>query len=451
LAIVLARVNVSPARWTAFDILRKVEDGAFSSVLLAEQENQLKETDRALCHELVLGVLRWQLTLDECITHFSNRKLESLDRAVLIALRLGLYQLRFLTRIPVSAAVDESVKLVQAARLSSARAFVNAILRRATREPDYNPAASLSDPGAKLSIETSHPVWLIERWIESFGFEETKAFAHANNEFSGNSFRIVRRRAREADVLEKLKSAGVEYQASTIVTGGWKVSRGSKILRDLAAGGEVYFQDEASQLVAQLVDPQENDYVLDLCSAPGGKTTLLADRFESSLMVATDFSEKRLRTVRQSVEKQDLSRVSLLLLDAGRSLPFASNSFDRVLVDAPCSGTGTVRHNPEIRWRVTDEDITRLASQQVEFLVNASKVLKVNGRLIYSTCSVEKEENEAVVAKFLELESDFRQTELKHESVPSTSTGALRTWPHRDGTDGFFVAAFEKESRGVRT
>lgn len=444
MAIVLAKANVSPARWTAFDILRKVEDGAFSSVLLAEQENHLKETDRALCHELVLGVLRWQLTLDEFITHFSNRKLESLDRAVVIALRLGLYQLRFLTRIPVSAAVDESVKLVQAARLSSARAFVNAVLRRVAREPDYNPAAGVSDPVARISIETSHPVWLIERWIESFGFEEAEAFARANNEPAANSFRVVRKRAREADLLTRLRSAGVEHEASTIATGGWKVSRGSTILRELAAAGEVYFQDEASQLVAQLVDPEENAYVLDLCSAPGGKTTLLADRFDNSLVVAADFSGKRLHTVRQSVEKQHLNRVSLMLLDAARSLPFTRNTFDRVLVDAPCSGTGTLRHNPEIRWRISDEDIKRLASQQVEFLLNASKVLKVDGRLIYSTCSVETEENETVVAKFLELNQDFRQIELKHESVPSTSTGALRTWPHRDGTDGFFVAAFAR-------
>lgn len=445
MATVLARVNVSPARWAAFDILRRVEDGAFSSILLAEQEVQLKDTDRALCHELVLGVLRWQLTLDELIKHFSNRKLESLDRAVLIALRLGLYQLRFLTRVPASAAVDESVKLVQAARLSSARAFVNAVLRRAARESLYNPGADVSDPVAKLSIEASHPLWLIQRWIDSFGFEEAKAFAHANNEPPATSFRIVRCRSTETEVLAKLKSASVEYQASTIAKGGFKTSKGSRVLRELAARGEIYFQDEASQLVAELLDPPPGACVLDLCSAPGGKTTLLADRFANRLVVSADFSAKRLGTVQQSVERQALTRVSLLQLDAAQPLPFAANTFDRILVDAPCSGTGTLRHNPEIRWRVNNEDIKRLASQQVEFLVNASKVLKVDGRLIYSTCSVENEENELVVSKFLEVNTDFRQIELKHESVPSTATGALRTWPQRDGTDGFFVAAFEKK------
>ena len=444
MAIVLARVNVSPARWTAFYILRRVEDGAFSSTLLAEQENQLQDVDRALCHELVLGALRWQLTLDELIAHFSNRKLESLDRGVLIALRLGLYQLRFLTRVPVSAAVDESVKLVQVARLSSARAFVNAVLRRAAREPDYNPAANVSNPVARLAIETSHPLWLIQRWIESFGFDEAKALAHANNEPPVTSFRVVRHRAREEDVLAKLKSDSVEYEASSVASGGWKTSRGSRVLRELAANGEIYFQDEASQLVAKLVDPPAGAYVLDLCAAPGGKTTLLADRFDNALVVATDSSAKRLAIVQQSVERQALTRVALMQLDAAQPLPFISNTFDRILIDAPCSGTGTLRHNPEIRWRVRAEDIKRLASQQLEFLLNASKVLKVEGQLVYSTCSVEKEENESVVAKFLEVNTDFRQLELKHESVQSSLTGALRTWPHRDGSDGFFVAAFEK-------
>jgi 16S rRNA (cytosine967-C5)-methyltransferase len=444
LAIVLAKANVSPARWTAFDILRKVEDGAFSSVLLAERENQLKETDRALCHELVLGVLRWQLILDEFITHFSNRKLESLDRAVVIALRLGLYQLRFLTRIPVSAAVDESVKLVQAARLSSARAFVNAVLRRATREPDYDPAANVSDPVTRLGIETSHPVWLIDRWIASFGFEETQAFARANNETAVMSFRVVHSRTSEAEVLAKLQSVGIEPVPSKVGAGGWRVLRGSKALREFAINGAIYFQDEASQLVAQLVDAQERDKVLDLCSAPGGKTTLIADRNDKAFVFAGDSSVKRLATLSQTVAVQGLENVSLLLLDAAEPLPFGDGTFDRVLVDAPCSGTGTLRQNPEIRWRITNDDISRLASQQVEFLLNASRVVKAGGRLIYSTCSVEIEENEAVVTKFLQTKTGFRQVALQHPHVESTSMGALRTWPHRDGTDGFFVAVFEK-------
>ncbi len=183
--------------------------------------------------------------------------------------------------------------------------------------------------------------------------------------------------------------------------------------------------------------------MLDLCAAPGGKTTLLAD--VSEFLVAADFSAKRLATVRQNLEKQNLRNVVLLLVDASQPLPFLVNTFDRVLVDAPCSGTGTLRHNPEIRWRVSNEGIKEFAAQQVKFLSNASKVLKVDGRLVYSTCSVEREENEAVVEEFLKRNREFRQIELQNKLVDSTSTGAIRTWPQRHGTDGFFVAAFARQ------
>jgi len=440
--IVLARNNVSPARWVAFEILTKVDKGHFSSVLLAGDAKRLEPSDRALCHELVLGVLRRQLYLDRCIEHFANKKLEKLDRPVLLALRLALYQLRFLTRIPASAAVDEAVKLVQAVRLSSARAFVNAVLRRATRELNYDPTTELSDPIEKLSIETSHPQWLIERWVSSFGLEETERFARSNNDTPATAFRIIRSRANESKVVSRLRGAGVVLDSSRIAAGAWRTPTSSRVVRELAENGEIYLQDEASQMVAELVEAQKNDRVLDLCSAPGGKATLIADRSEA-FVVASDVSKRRLATVLRSVETQNLKRVSLMVLDAMQSLPFEDATFDRVLVDAPCSGTGTLRHNPEIRWRLRPQDFARLASQQAQFLQNASKVLKVWGRLVYSTCSVELEENEAVVTEFLKRNGGFKQVQLR-QSWALTSSESLRTWPQRQGTDGFFVAAFEK-------
>jgi len=441
LANVLARHNVSPARWVAFEILRKVEAGHFSSVLLASDTSKLEPPDRALCHELVLGVLRWQLNLDHLIEHYSNRKIKSLDTGVLLALRLGLYQLLFLTRIPQSAAVDESVKIVQAVRLSSARGFVNAVLRRATREPDYDPAANLADPVERISVKWSHPRWLIQRWVDSFGLAETEAFIAANNETPYVGFRVVRSRATETDVLERFERAGVELQQSRVATHAWRTTTGSRVVRELAENGEIYLQDEASQLVAQVVGAQAGERVLDLCSAPGGKTTLMAESSEGAV-VASDVSLRRLKTVGALILKHRLSNVSLTLLDASRPLPFRERSFDRVLVDAPCSGTGTLRHNPEIRWRLSPEDFDRLASQQIQFLSNAAMVVKSGGKLVYSTCSVEKDENEQVVASFLSVNSDFKRVNLTSEL--STSSGALRTWPQRDGTDGFFVAALQK-------
>src|SRR5205823_13395682 len=210
----------SPARRAALRILKRVEkEGAFASSLLASLSETMRDDDRALCHELVLGVLRQQLWLDYALAHFANRRIETLDLEVKLALRLGLYQLRFLSRIPPSAAVDESVKLVREARLKSAVGFVNAVLRRATREPDYDPAASAADPLERLAIETSHPLWLIERWVNSFGFDETTALARANNEPAPMSFRLTARTTREDKqqrVIQELERSDARVEPSKI-------------------------------------------------------------------------------------------------------------------------------------------------------------------------------------------------------------------------------------------
>jgi 16S rRNA (cytosine967-C5)-methyltransferase len=429
LAIVLARNNVSPARWVAFEILRKVEAGHFSSVLLATDTNQLEPTDRGLAHELVLGVLRWQLCLDHIIEHYSKRKVAGLDLDVVLALRLGLYQLRFLTRVPPSAAVNESVKIVQAARLSSARAFVNALLRRATREPDYDPAAEISDPIEKISVQASHPQWLIEKWVSAFGMDETISLARANNETPVVAFRVLG--AKEEDVLARLNRAGIAVGPSKIAKHAFRTPVGSRVIRELAENGEIYLQDEASQFVAEKVDAQQGDRVLDVCSAPGGKTTLIADE-QAAFVVAGDLSKRRLATVAKAIAVQKLKNVALTVLDAAKPLPFAGGPFDKVLLDAPCSGTGTLRHNPEIRWRLKADEFEVLAQQQKEFLARAAEAVKPGGRLVYSTCSLEREENEEVVESFLNSRSDFQSFER------------IRTWPHRDATDGFYVAVLKK-------
>lgn len=397
-------------------------------MLLAAEEPRLQAVDRALCHELVLGSLRWQLLLDRIVEHFSKRRVESLDPPVRIALRLGLYQLRFLTRIPASAAVNESVNLVRVARLNSASAFVNALLRRAVREPDYDPTVEVSDPLEKLAIETSHPVWLIERWARSFGPDEARAFARANNLVPPTTFRVVGKRAEEPEVLSRLSAANATLESSTIAKGAWRVTGGTAVLRELTAEGKIYLQDDASQLVAHVVDVKPGERVLDLCAAPGGKTTLMADRAGGrALIVAGDRSAARLDTIVTTMHLHELDNIEPVLLDAAQELPFWNGSFDKVLVDAPCSGTGTLRRNPEIRWRLSPADIPALAEQQKRILGMAMKMVKPGGRLVYSTCSVEREENEEVVAEF---------------GLHPLET--IRTWPHREGSDGFFVTVFER-------
>lgn len=443
--------RVSPARLCAFEILRRVEEeGAYASVLLAETDAEMLASDRALCYELVLGLLRRQLWLDHLIEHYAGRESVRLDAPVRRALRLGLYQLRFLSRVPPSAAVNESVNLAYRSRVSSAAGFINAVLRRALKEPQYDPALALVDPVERLSVETSHPRWLIERWMKAFGWDAAREFAHANNETPPVAFRVVAARAEGRDVLEELRAAGGRLEPSQIAPDAWRIEGAGALLRRLAHEGLIYVQDEASQLAARLLDAKSHDRVLDVCAAPGSKTTSIADSTEGlKMIVAGDLYEHRLRSLLESATRQRVAHsVRCVAYDASRALPFAEGSFDRVLVDAPCTGTGTLRRNPEIRWRISEGDVRELSLRQRAILKNASRMLRKGegGRLVYSTCSVEPEENEAVVASFLEETSAFRQVSVSVPERLLSATGAARTWPQRDSTDGFFIAAFERRS-----
>ena len=436
-------MTVSVARRSAFEILRRVEeDAAFASVLLATLDTNMRDDDRGLCHQLVLGVLRRKLWLDRVIEHFAARSLSKLDLSVRLALSLGLYQLKFLTRIPASAAVNESVNLVRASREKSAAGFVNAVLRRATREPDHDPTLTVSDKIEKLSIETSHPAWLIERWVTAFGFDEAAEFVRANNETPPTAFRLTSR-ANPGEVIDELKSADADLLASRICPAAWRVKDANAVLRALGDRGAVYIQDEASQLLAHVLDVQPGERVLDVTAAPGSKATHIATLAPEADVLAGDIHPHRAQTMQRLAEKQR-ARIRVILYDATNALPFSGNPFDRVLLDAPCSGTGTLRRNPEIRYRLTTEDIGHLSQQQRAMITNAANVVRPGGRFIYSTCSVEPEENEAVVDDFLATHAEFAKIPLAAPKASITSDGYVRTWPHRDGCDGFFIACLER-------
>jgi 16S rRNA (cytosine967-C5)-methyltransferase len=440
-----ATPRVSPARLSAFEILRRVEEeGAYASVLLASGEASLRAEDRALSYEIVLGVLRRQLWLDYLIEHYTGRKASKLDAPVRRALRMGLYQLRFLSRIPPSAVVNESVNLAHVAHVRSAASLINASLRRAVREPLYDPAAGITDELERVAVRHSHPLWLVERWASWLGLEETERFAEANNLAPPVAFRVVQKRGRETEaLLGELRAAGARLEASKIAQGAWRVEGASALLREMAQDGRIYLQDEASQLVAHVLDAQAGERILDACAAPGSKTTHIADRAnDRALVVAGDVHRHRLSPLLEASARQGLSSVRALVHDAERALPFAAQTFDRALVDAPCTGTGTLRRNPEIRWRIRADDAAALQAIQLRILRNAAATVRSTGRLVYSTCSVEPEENEQVVAQFLDKESEWREVPVPG-SNQSEKMG-VRVWPQREGADGFFIAAFER-------
>jgi 16S rRNA (cytosine967-C5)-methyltransferase len=450
----------SPARRAAFEILRRVDlEGAYASSLLVTMDEALRGDDRALSHELVLGVLRRQLWLDKTLEHFASRRVASFDLGVKVALRLGLYQLRFLTRIPPSAAVNESVNLVRAAGLKSAAGFVNAVLRQATREPEYDPALEVSDAVEKLAVESSHPQWLLQRWVDRMGFDETSALARANNEAAPVAFRLTKKaletEAPWRQIITDLEASGVALQRSRVAPNAWRViSRGiaednnraksRALLRQFSNNGLIYFQDEASQLVSYLLGAKPSERVLDVAAAPGSKVTHIAVLQPQAKIFAGDTHEHRVRTLRDLATIQGESNIRLLVHDATSELPFAAATFDRVLVDAPCSGTGTLRHNPEIRWRLKPDDIAELELKQRRILENSAAMVRRGGLLLYSTCALEWDENEGVVEDFVKGHEGFVPTSLQAAPDLVTESGAVRTWPHRHDVDGFFIRAFQR-------
>lgn len=440
---------ISAARRRAYDILYRVEgEQAYASVLLAAlSDSSLSREDRALAQEIVLGVLRWRRALDYLIERHTGRSIEELDLPVAIALRIGLYQIRHLARIPHSAAVNESVNLVKAARVASAASLVNAVLRKVATRPDETPAQYIADPLERASIELSHPAWMLKRWQGVFGGEETRRLALTNNSPPPTAFRVNRLRAREDDVLAYLKSRDVTARESEIAAGAFVLESGSAaIVNEAARQGMIYLQDEASQLVSILLDAKPGQRVLDLCAAPGSKTSHIAALANDKARIAAcDLYHHRLATVIATCRRLGISSIDPLALDATRPLPFVEGQrFERILVDAPCSGTGTLRGNPEIKWRLLPDGITRLADLQLDILKQAANTVASGGRLVYSTCSIEPEEDEEVIRRFLECSAMFRVIRPSARDDLITTKNFVRTFPHRHGADGFFAAVLEK-------
>jgi 16S rRNA (cytosine967-C5)-methyltransferase len=442
---------ISPARIAAFDILLRVEreDSYASELLHSSRYAELSSADHGLATELVMGVLRWRSLLDKRIAEHSSQKLARLDQEVLTALRLAAYQLLFLDRVPERAAVHESVELVKRAKKRSAVPFVNAVLRKLAGK-----ARNLDDVFPRLNANTSselaeysaHPFWLVERWIQEFGFEAAKQICAYDQRIPETTISIS-----DAASAAELSSDNIQLSPGHLLTSAYRVVSGDLSATRAFREGRIAIQDEASQLVSLLVGCGAS--ILDCCAAPGGKTRLLAARNPSAHIVAIELHPHRARVLRKLVSA---ANVRVIAADT-RSLPTIA-LFDRVLADVPCSGTGTLARNPEIKWRLELEDLTGLQARQLAILRSAMQRVSPGGRIVYSTCSLEKEENSAVVEKAMLGESSFRvvdcgaelkqlraQQELRWENIDSLTSGPyLRTIPGVHPCDGFFAALLEK-------
>ncbi len=440
-------------RRVAFEVLRRVEQTrAYANLLLDARlkRSPLPERDRALATELVYGVLRWKGRLDRLIAAASSCPLPKIRPDLLTLLRLGSYQLLFLDRIPSYAAVDEAVNLAGRIGGPGAKAFVNAVLRTIQREGEQflhrRPGEDELDYLASLY---SHPRWLLERWKARLG-EEAVALLRANNEVPPVSLVVNRLKASPEKVFGVLWDLAEQVEESPWVPGFFRVRGASSLFTSGAFKAGWFFpMDEAAALPVLLLDPQPGERILDACAGGGGKTALMAALMKGEgKILALDKSERAIRRLREALKRLLVYSAKPLLGDARDAHQHIEGQVDRILVDAPCTGLGTLRRHPEIKWHVKPLDLERLQALQLEILEGVIPCLKVGGILVFSTCSTEPEESERVVEIFLERHQELIREDpspfLPNKGGGLVEEGYLRTFPHRHGTDGFFAARLRK-------
>lgn len=450
---------IAPARRAAYDVLRAVGSGRYdlASALAQTRATLADERDRALASEIATGVQRWQLTLDHLIAHVARRPAAKLDPEVLEILRIAAYQLLHLTRVPASAVVDDAVTMTRAVKKTSASGFVNGVLRALSRTRRALPLPERPADGADreraleyLTVTLSHPRWLAERWLARLGFDAAAQWMEFNNQPAPLTFRANRFATTVDQLQDVLTAHDVPVERGAYAPEALRVTAGAA-LRAAGIPPHLYVvQDEASQLITLLAGPRPGRRVLDTCASPGGKTTAIAARYadgDDGLIVACDVRERRMALLTATVRASGAPNVRCVQADLMAPLPF-SPVFDTVLVDAPCSGLGTLRRDPDIKWRRQEPDLAVLAGAQQQMLEHAAAVVAPGGRLIYATCSTEPEENEQVTGAFLARHADFVAVDAAHVdprlAAVADGQGHLRTTPDRHALEGFFGAVFER-------
>lgn len=412
----------------------------------------LNYLDQAFITELIYGVLRWRERLDWIIRNLSKISLRKIDQSILNILRVGLYQIIFLSKIPPHSAVDESVKLAKAIKGKSAGGFVNAILRSFLRKKDELSYPDLKkDPSLHISVLYSHPLWLVNRWINEMGLEKTIEICNMNNQITPTTIRVNTLKISRDQLMRRLEEEGIKVIPTYFSDEGIRIEGRKAISRlPFLKDGLFIIQDEASQLVTEILDPKPGERILDACASPGSKTTHIAQRMRNEGEIySLDLTEKKLNLIKESCFRMGIKIVKTIIGDVSKPLTILDNlRFDRILIDVPCSGFGTIRKNPDLKWRRGEMDIKRLSRLQYSILYNCSRYIKEGGILVYSTCTIFHEENEDVVEKFLREHPEFQLDSigkiLPKKFHPFIKNGFFKTYPPIEEMDGFFVARMVK-------
>ncbi len=438
------------AREEALLILNSVlVRGKYSSIEIRNRLNKsdLKNIDKALVTEIVNGTLRNLIKIDWIISRFIKRKIEKLSDNVKNILRCGVYQIVFLDRIPDSAVCNESVELAKKYSNIGAARLVNGVLRNISRQKDSIGSPNEKDISKYLSVEFSHPLWLVDLWIEIYGVDFTKKLLKKNNKVPPLSVRVNKIKISKEKLCHLFDLSNINW-AEGCYNDEAIFIKGVSSLKDLELFKKGYFlvQDESSMLVSKILNPKPGDFIIDVCSAPGGKSTHIAELMSNrGKIIARDISLGKLKLIEDNVRRLGIAIIETEIFDANKIDNSLINKADAVLVDAPCSGLGLVRRRSDLRWKKEKEDIEKLSRLQLSILKNASLYVKKGGVLVYSTCTLNNIENIQVIKNFLLHHKCFTLDSIEkflpdNINAPDAKYGFLELYPHIHGTDGFFMA-----------
>ncbi len=440
-------------RETALDLLEAVEKNqSYSNLLLnnAIKKNELEQKDIGLLTELTYGTLQRKMSLDFYLEPFikGNKKLESWVRQLL---RLTVYQMVYLEKIPDRAAIFEAVEIAKNRGHKGISGMVNGVLRNIQRQ-GLPSLEEIVDPVERLAIETSHPLWLVKRWVNQLGFEQTKEMCEVNLTAPLQTARVNETKISREDCLKQLAEEGFQVEASSFIPEAIKCLRGNLANSNAFHEGLITIQDESSMLAAYAVAPLENEHILDACAAPGGKSTHIAEKLRNSgQVISLDLHEHKVKLITSNATRLGLKNIEAKTLDSRMVQEhFKPESFDRILLDAPCSGLGVMRRKPDMKYTKKEEDIFQLATIQKNLLKAVSPLLKKGGILVYSTCTVDLEENRYVVEAFLAENKDFEGDDSLGERMPEAirplvNDNELQILPQHIGSDGFYIACLRRK------